>query len=154
MARSIEQIRKIIALLDDAGTDEATRAVCLARLIEARKENPELFPDPKRAAPSPSSPPQFHDVDDDDEADDFFDPDNWNPSSNNPENLVRMLAGGAIVTVFRNPRRPDRWSWSVSRKIGGVRGEPIYSQASHATARVAMRDCWLIEISPARRRRP
>ena len=46
MATTRETLLKIAALVNDEGTDEATRAVARLRLEEAYQRNPDLFAPP------------------------------------------------------------------------------------------------------------
>jgi hypothetical protein len=160
MADSPDRIRKIIALLDDAATDDETRAICEARLREAFRRGPNLFKDEQAPPTAPAEAPSFNDVETSDAEPErdpeylsFFDMDDWGSSTRNRENLVHKVDDEIIVTLFRDRRRPDYWSWSAYHEADGVRGKPRYSSYPHPNELAAMRDAWAF-VSPRRRGRP
>jgi hypothetical protein len=148
MATTRETLLKIAALVNDEGTDEATRAVARLRLEEAYQRNPELFK--TEQAPSIET-PSFTDVAtpaaaDDPEHDSFFALSDWGRSTRNPNNLVHALDDDTVVTVFPDRRRPGHRSWCVNRN-----GTPTYSRHPHPSEIAAMRNCWAVAIAPRRK---
>jgi hypothetical protein len=152
-----ETLLKIAAVVNDAATDERTRAVALMRLEEAYERNPELFK--TGLSPKAQPKPNFHDVEDVDAAPkqgdsdpeyfSFFDLSDWGRSTKNSDNLVHRLDDGALVTVWVHKRRAGWWGWSI---LWSDRDDAVFSVGAFPSELAAMRDCWTRAIAPRRRR--
>jgi hypothetical protein len=153
MTISHETLVKIARLAGDERGDAATRAVAWAKLHELHElhaEHPEMFvvEAPQIETPDVSDEHERR-APEDPEQRAFFLMKNWGRSSRNPDNLVHVIDGDIIVTVFHNKRHPGAWSWSVKREDQPV----VFSAYPLVSELEAMRDAWTNEIAPKRRRK-